>query len=105
MSLGSTSVTPGYNGPMTAVELPAEVVRDFVAEFGDGAARVAERALRAEITRHRISRALREGHDPAAAVADALSRDPSFLAGVAELASSGPRSAGDLGERLARWAV
>jgi hypothetical protein len=90
---------------MSSVELSDEVVREFVAEFGDDAARVAERALRGEITRHRITRAVRAGHDPAAAVADALSKDPEFLAAVDDLAAGGPQAAEDLDERLRRWAV
>ena len=90
---------------MSSVELSEEVVREFVAAFGDDAVRVAERALRSEITRHRIGRAVSSGDDPAAAVADALSKDPGFLADVDALATSGERPAEDLGERLRRWAV
>ena len=92
-------------GGVGTVELSEEVVRDFVAEFGDKAAMVAERALRSEITRHRIGRAVRAGQDPAVAVAAALSKDPGFLASVDELAAGPERPAGNLNERLHRWAV
>ena len=43
---------------MGRVDLPDEVLREFVAEFGADAPQVAERALRSEITRHRIERAV-----------------------------------------------
>jgi len=59
--------------------VPDEVLAELVAEFGDTAPAVAERALRGEITWHRISAAIRTGDDPAVAVADALARDPQFL--------------------------
>jgi hypothetical protein len=89
---------------MSTVDLSDEVVRDFVAEFGDDAPHVAEKALRSEITRHRIERAVKEGTDPAAAVADALAKDPEFLADVEHLETAGEQPAGDLGERLRRSA-
>lgn len=90
---------------MNAVDLSDEVVRDFVAEFGDNALHVAEKALRSEITRHRIERALEDGTDPATAVAAALAKDPGFLAEVERLESAGEQPAGDLEERLRRSAV
>lgn len=48
------------------VGLSDEVVHEFVAEFGEGAPQVAEKALRSEITRRRIERAVKDGTDPAA---------------------------------------
>jgi hypothetical protein len=89
---------------MSMVELSDEVVREFVAEFGADAPHVAEKALRGEITRHRIARALTDGSDPAAAVADALAKDPGFVADVEHLETGGEQPAGDLGERLRRSA-
>ena len=77
-----------------------DVVREFVAELGEDAPRVAEKALRSEITRHRIERAVTNGTDPAEAVADALAKDPEFLAEVDRLDAAGEQSPGDLGERL-----
>ena len=53
--------------------------RELIATFGDEAAAVVERLLRPEITRHRIQQALSGAGDPAALVAEALSRDPGFL--------------------------
>jgi hypothetical protein len=89
---------------MSTVNLPDELVRDFVAEFGDDAPHAAEKALRSEIIRHRIGRALKDGTDPAAAVADALAEDPEFLTGVEHLETAGEQPAGNLGERLRRSA-
>lgn len=89
---------------MSRVDLSDEVVREFVAEFGDDAPHVAERALRSEITRHRIERALEDGADPAAAVADVLGQDPGFLADVERIDDAGELPAGDLDDRLRRWA-
>ena len=82
--------------------VPDEVLAALVAEFGDGASAVAERALRGEITRHRISVAVRAGADPAAAVADALARDPLFLAETDTITEE-IKSASALDERLRRW--
>lgn len=79
-------------------------MREFVAEFGEGAAQVAERALRGEVTRHRIERAVKGGTDPAAAVAEALAKDPEFVAEVERLEAAGEQPAGDLEERLRRSA-
>lgn len=90
---------------MSIVELPESVLRDLVREFGEDAGRVAEHALRSEITRHRITRAIRAGEDAAAAVAAALSNDPLFVASVDELAEDGPKVPGSLDDRLRRWAV
>jgi hypothetical protein len=90
---------------VSIVELPESVLRDLVSEFGADAGRVAEHALRSEITRHRITRAIRSGEDPASAVAVALSNDPSFVAGIDALAQGGPMVQGSLEERLRRWAV
>lgn len=87
---------------MSEIELSDEMAREFVAEFGDDAPRVAEHALRGEITRHRIERAVVDGTDPADAVADVLARDPDFADDVRRLASSGPRPAGNLEDRLRR---
>jgi len=82
--------------------LPDEVLAALVAEFGDGASAVAERALRGEITRHRISVGVHAGADPAAAVAEALARDPFFLAGT-DIINEEIKPASNLGERLRRW--
>jgi hypothetical protein len=87
---------------MSTVDLSDEVVREFVAEFGEDAPQVAEKALRSEITRHRIERAVKDGTDPAAAVADALAKDPEFVAEVERLDAAGKRPPGDLEERLRR---
>jgi ribosomal protein S16 len=89
---------------MTTVDLSDEVVREFVAEFGEDAPHAAERALRCEITRHRIERGVKAGADPSAAVADALARDPGFLSDVERLETAGELPAGDLEERLRRSA-
>ena len=87
---------------MGTVDLSDEVVREFVAEFGEDAPQVAERALRGEIIRHRIERAVKDGTDPAAAVAEALANDPEFVAEVERLDAAGGQPAGDLEERLRR---
>ena len=89
---------------MSTVDLSDEVVREFVAEFGEDAPQVAEKALRSEITRHRIERAVKDGTDPAAAVGDALSKDPEFVAEVERSMPAGEQPAGDLEERLRRSA-
>ena len=47
---------------------------------------------------------LKAGRDPAVGVAEALSEDPGFVASVHDLAADGGRAAGDLDERLRRWA-
>lgn len=90
---------------MAPVDVSEQVAREFAAEFGDDAPQAAERALRSEITRHRIERAVKDGSDPAAAVADALGNDPQFIAEVERIESSGPQPAGDLSERLRRSAT
>lgn len=82
--------------------VPDEVLAELVAEFGDGAPAVAERALRAEITRHRISVAIKRGDDPAAAVADALARDPHFLTET-DIITGQAQPSSNLDERLRRW--
>ena len=89
---------------MSTVDLSDEVVREFVAEFGEDAPQVAEKALRSEIARHRIERAVKDGTDPAAAVAEALAKDPEFVAEVERLDATGEQPAGDLEERLRRSA-
>lgn len=89
---------------MTTVGLSDEVVREFVAEFGEDASQAAEKALRSEITRHRIERAVKDGADPAAAVAEALSENPEFIATVECLDAAGEQPAEDLEERLRRAA-
>ena len=85
---------------MTAI--PDDLYAELVDEFGDDAQVVAERALRSEITRHRVSTAIARGGDPAPAVADALARDPSFLARTDQLVAERhvPNS---LDDRLRRW--
>ena len=87
---------------VSTVDLSDEVVREFVAEFGADAPQVAEKALRGEITRHRIERAVKGGADPAAAVAEALAKDPEFAAEVERVSSAGEQAVGDLEERLRR---
>lgn len=82
--------------------IPEDIYRELVSEFGDDADKVAKRALRAELTRHRISREVALGHDPAQAVADALSRDPEFLARTDQLSRQRQRP-GSLEERRQRW--
>lgn len=82
--------------------IPDEVLAELVAEFGDTAPAVAARALRGEITRHRISAAIRSGNDPAAAVADALARDPQFLSQT-DAITERVQEPSDLDERLRRW--
>lgn len=89
---------------MCSVDLSDEVVRELVAEFGEDAPQVAEKALRNEITRHRIERAVKDGTDPAAAVAEALAKDPEFIGEVERLESAGEQPAGDLEDRLRRSA-
>ncbi len=89
---------------MSTVDLSDDVVREFVAEFGEDAPQVAEKALRSEITCHRIERAVKDGTDPAGAVAEALAKDPEFIAGVERLDAAGEQPAGDLEERLRRSA-
>lgn len=89
---------------VSTVDLSDEVVREFVAEFGDDAPQVAEKALRGEITRHRIERAVKDGTDPAAAVAEALAKDPEFIAEVERIDAAGEQPPGDLAERLRRSA-
>lgn len=79
--------------------VPDEVLAELVAEFGDGAPAVAERALRAEITRHRISVAIKRGDDPAA---DALARDPHFLTET-DIITGQAHPSSNLDERLRRW--
>lgn len=83
--------------------VPDKVYEELVAEFGDDAPDVAERALRSEITRHRIATAIKNGVDPAQAVADALSRDPVFLAGTDSLTAQHHQPS-SLEDRLRRWA-
>jgi hypothetical protein len=78
--------------------LPDKILQEFVDEFGDDA----ERALRSEITRHRITRAITAGVDPATAVADALSLDPLFLSETDRLGAS-TQDGGSLEDRLKRW--
>lgn len=82
--------------------VPDEVLAELVAEFGDGAPAVAERVLRAEITRHRISVAIKRGDEPAVAVADALARDPHFLTETDVIMGQAQPSS-NLDERLRRW--
>lgn len=82
--------------------VPDAVYRELVEEFGDEAPVVAERALRSEITRHRISVAIREGVDPARAVADALARDSVFLAETDRITAD-PHRPSSLKDRLRRW--
>lgn len=91
---------PGTLNPMAAV--PDPLYEELIAEFGDAAPAVAERALRGEITRHRITVAIKKGVDPAQAVADALTLDPVFLADTDALTAdrSTPSS---LEDRLRRW--
>jgi len=64
--------------------------------------KVASRALRSELTRHRISRAIAAGRDPAIAVADALGRDPDFVGRTDELTQT-RQEPGSLEERRQRW--
>ena len=82
--------------------IPEDLYRELVDEFGDAASGVAERALRSEITRHRITIAIARGVKPAAAVAEALARDPGFVAGIDRLADA-PGEPGSLKERRRRW--
>ena len=89
---------------MSTVDLSDEVVREFVAEFGEDAPQVAEKALRSEITRHRIERAVKDVTDPAAAGAEALANAPECVAEVERLDAAGEQPAGDLEERLRRSA-
>ena len=88
---------------MGTVDL-SEVVHELVAEFGEDAPQVAEKALRSEITRHRIERAVKDGTDPAAAVSEALAKDPEFVAEVERLDAAGEQPAEDIEERLRRSA-
>jgi hypothetical protein len=92
---------PGTLDPMAAV--PDPLYEELVAEFGDAAPAVAERALRSEITRHRITVAIKQGVDPAKAVADALALDPVFLADTDELTAEAQQPS-NLEDRLRRWA-
>lgn len=88
---------------VSIVDLSEAVLRDFVAEFGDEAPRAAERALRSEITRHRIERSVRGGEDPAHAIAAALASDAGFLAEVERIDGAGELPASDLHARLRRF--
>jgi hypothetical protein len=83
-------------------DVPDPLYQELVAEFGDAAPAVAERALRSEITRHRISVAIKQGVDPARAVADALALDPGFLADTDTLAADRHQPS-SLEDRLRRW--
>ncbi len=82
--------------------VPDDVYSELVDEFGEEAPVVAERALRSEITRHRISTAIERGADPATAVADALARDPGFGARTDRLVAE-PHEPSSLEDRLRRW--
>lgn len=84
-------------------EIPEDVFRELVEEFRDEAGDVAERALRSEITRHRITTALSRGVDPAKAVAGALAKDPTFLQRTDRLTAK-PQEPSSLEDRLRRWA-
>jgi hypothetical protein len=90
---------------VSTVDLSDEVVREFVAEFGDDAPQVAEKALRGEITRHRIERSVRDGTDPAVSFAAALAKDTEFTAEVERIDTDGEQPSGDLAERLRRSAA
>ena len=81
--------------------IPEDIYRELVEEFGDAAGVVVRRALRAELTRHRISTGIAAGLDPATAVADALGRDPDFLQHTDDLTQV-RQPPGDLTERLRR---
>ena len=83
-------------------DVPDPLYQELVAEFGDDAPAVAERALRTEITRHRITVAIKKGVDPAKAVADALARDAVFLADTDAIAAD-RRDPSNLEDRLRRW--
>lgn len=83
--------------------IPDPLHEELVAEFGDAALAIAERALRSEITRHRISVAINKGVDPAKAVADALALDPAFLADTDDLTAEAQEPS-SLDDRLRRWA-
>jgi len=83
-------------------EIPEDVYRALVAEFGDDATEVVERALRSEITRHRITAAIRKGVDPATAVADAFGRDPAFIERTRRLMAQ-PQEPSSLEGRLRCW--
>jgi hypothetical protein len=82
--------------------IPDDIYRELVEEFGDATDAVVRRALRAELSRHRIGRAIAAGADPAAAVADALARDPDFLTRTDELTRR-RQPPGDLPGRLQRY--
>jgi hypothetical protein len=86
----------------TVAAIPDDIYRELVGEFGDAAAEVAERALRSEITRHRITTAIKRGVDPATAVAEALGRDPAFLERTDRLTEQ-PQEPSSLEDRLRRW--
>ena len=107
--LSGVQATAGERGrtldDVSTVDLSDEVVREFVAEFGDDAPQVAEKALRGEITRHRIERSVRDGTDPAEAVAAALAKDTEFTAEVERIDTDGEQPSGDLAERLRRSAA
>ena len=82
--------------------VPDDVYSELVDEFGEEAPVVAERALRSEITRHRISTAIERGADPAIAVAEALARDPGFVARADHLVTQRHETS-SLKDRLRRW--
>jgi hypothetical protein len=82
--------------------IPDDIYRELVDEFGDNASEVAERALRSEITRHRITIAIKQGVDPATAVAEALGRDPAFIERTDRLTAQ-PQDPSSLEDRLRRW--
>lgn len=82
--------------------IPDDIYQQLVDEFGTDADDVVQRALRSELARHRIAKALVRGIDPALAVADALGRDSGFVQRSDRL--SGERHRPDsLRDRLDRW--
>lgn len=74
----------------------------LVDESGEDAPQIAERALRSEITRHRITIAVKRGVDPAQAVAEALGRDPAFIERTDRLTAQAQEPL-SLEDRLRRW--
>ena len=92
-----------WEGRVNMASVPEDVYSELEEEFGAEAPHVAERALRSEITRHRISVAIKQGVDPATAVAEALARDPAFLADT-DTITAAANEPSDLEERLRRWA-
>lgn len=91
---------------VSTVDLSDEVVREFVAEFGDDACRRWLRR-RCVVRSPGIGSSGRSGTGPTPAVsfAAALAKDTEFTAEVERIDTDGEQPSGDLAERLRRSAA